>query len=175
MKNTITFLCMAIFILMAMTSKGPATHIGLASGSNILNQMPETSAVRAVLDTFKYELDLQFQSKVDELKRKQELYKNEHANLNEIVRADREEELNAIQESIVQFQKTAQEAYEQKEAELMEPILESFQSALSIVAEDQGFTHVFNVDAANGSSLLLYAQDYARVDSLVINTITTIK
>jgi outer membrane protein len=168
MKNHLILAVMAVVVLMAMTSKGPATNIGLASATTILGKLPEAHQARAVLDTLKSEIDLQYQAKVKELREKQELYQTESASLNDIVKADKEAELLAMHERIVLFQESAGKAYREREAELMNPILKNLQTALDLVAEDEGFTHIFNTDASNGSALLLYAKDYARVDSLVV-------
>lgn len=168
MKNLL-LLSVVFIMLMAMNSKGPLTHIGLASGSHILNQIPEANKVRAQLDSFKTVLDKQLQVKINELQQKQQAYELEKETLVDIVRADREAELGALQESIIKFQQSAQEAYLERESELMRPILNDFHVALSSVAADYEYTHIFNVDAANGSSLLLYAHNTTRVDSLVLS------
>ena len=52
-----------------------------------------------------------------------------------------------MQGRMQEFQMTAQQDYQQKEAELFQPIMDEAQNAIEKVAKANGFTYVFDLSA----------------------------
>ncbi len=52
-----------------------------------------------------------------------------------------------MQRRVQEFQATAQQDYQQKEAEIFQPIMDKAQAAIEKVAKANGFTYVFDLGA----------------------------
>ncbi len=69
-----------------------------------------------------------------------------------------------MQQNIQQFQETAQQGMQQKQAELMQPILDKIQKAISEVGKEGGFTYIFDLAT---QSVAYYSADSQDVTDLV--------
>jgi outer membrane protein len=67
-----------------------------------------------------------------------------------------------MQQELQQFEQTYQQELQQKQAELMGPLLEKVQIAIQTVSDNQGLTYVFNAMTSNGDMIILYASDDAQ-------------
>ena len=87
-------------------------------------------------------------------------------NLEGIVNAvdqDKIAEIQGLEQRIQAFQQNAQNALQQKEQELLEPILSKARAAIEDVAKEGKFTYIF--DSSMGS--ILYADESENVMTLV--------
>jgi outer membrane protein len=87
-----------------------------------------------------------------ERNKKVELYLKEKATASELVNKTREDEINQFNTRIEQFQGSAQQEYQTKQGELMKPILEKVQKAITAIGKEQGFTYIF----INNSNVIPY-------------------
>ena len=72
-------------------------------------------------------------------------YEREAANLLDVVRQDREQELQNLNNRIQEFQQTAQQQWQERNAELFQPIVERVDRAIRDVGRENGFTYIFVV------------------------------
>ncbi len=174
MKGIILIVAAAICVLALVLyaqSTGPQAleaRVGFASAGNIVARLPETAQVRAQLDTLKGQYDQELQDKVSELQQKMDVYKQREQMMNELIKKNKLDEINAQRNSIEQFRQQASQALAQKEQELMAPLFNKVQVAIDKVATERNYTHVLNLDA--GNPLLLYAKPEFQVDSLVVTS-----
>jgi outer membrane protein len=85
------------------------------------------------------------------------------------VRADKERELQGLQQSIQKFQQDAQVSLQRKSSELVSPVFKTIQDAIDKVAKDNGYTHIFNSGQPDvGLNILLYARDEDDISNLVL-------
>jgi len=73
--------------------------------------------------------------------------------MTEQVRAEKEQELQGLQQSLQKFQQDAEQSITRKQQELYQPLYEKIQNAIDKVAEENGYTHVLRAEA------LLYISD----------------
>ena len=164
------------FSLASMKSRDTASvaRVGFASSAKILTQLPEWQLATAEIDTLQKQLTAQLEIKVAAYNEKYEALQETQATLNEVIIADKQDELQAMKTSIAKFRDTAVEAVRQKENELYLPILEKVNEAIEETARQQAYTHIFNIDSSD-VPLMLFADTSTRVDDLVIARLINFK
>ena len=85
------------------------------------------------------------------------------------VRADKQQELQNLQQSIEKFRADAQASLQRKQNELIQPAFDKIQKAIEEVAKANGYTHVLNPSQpAVGLTILLYAREEDDISNLVL-------
>jgi outer membrane protein len=69
----------------------------------------------------------------------------ESKNLTDLVKTNKEQELADMQGRIANFQQQAQVQLQEKQVELLNPIIEKVTAAINEVAKAQGFVYVYDV------------------------------
>lgn len=165
MKKLFIALAATCFSIVAQAQ----VKIGYTNVDVILSQMPETKTIETELKTRKDMYDAQYKQKVTDFQAKYQAYEKGAAAMSEIVRADKEKEIQAAEQSIGEFQKTAQEDLQKKQNTMLAPVLTKIQGAIDKVAKDNQYTHVFNIDAGQGTTpILLYATEQSNISELVL-------
>jgi len=91
-------------------------------------------------------------------------YQNNESSWDDLTKQDKEQEIQDLQQRIATFQQSAQDSYQRKQGELLQPILKKLQNAIDEVAEDGKYIYIFD-DSAGGT--LLYANDSEDISKLV--------
>jgi outer membrane protein len=141
--------------------------IGYTDVQYVLAQMPESKQIESELKTYNSQLEAQLKSKYAEYQTKGEAYQKAAGTMTDVVKADKEKELQGLQQSIQEFQQSAQQSLQQKQQTLLKPALDKLQKNIDIVADENGFTYVFNSDGG-GSPLLLHAPKEGDISDLVL-------
>lgn len=143
--------------------------IGYTNVDVVLGQLPETKTVEAELKTKKDQYDALYKQKVTEFQTKLAAYEKGAATMSDVIKADKEKELQTAQASIEEFQKSAQDDLQKKQNQLLAPILQKIQTGIDGVAKENAYTHVFNIDAGQGTTpILLYATEESNITNLVL-------
>ena len=140
--------------------------IAYTSVQYVLSQMPESKQIESELKTYNTQLETQLKSKYAEYQTKGEAYKGGAATMTDVVRADKEKELTNLQQSIQEFQRSAEQSLQQKQQSLLKPALEKLQKNIDAVAEENGFTYVLNSDGE--SPLLLHGPKDGDISDLIL-------
>ena len=133
-----------------------------ASEGYILSALPETKQVEAQLDSYKKQLDTRLETKVKEYQEKGADFERNYANMTDLERADKQEELQVIQDSILKFERDAQTSLQEKQQELLEPVIDKVQNAIDAIATEKGYDYVVRAEA------LLFAKPAFDISDLVI-------
>lgn len=141
--------------------------IGYTDVQYVLAQMPESKQIESELKTYNSQLEAQLKSKYAEYQSKGEAYQKASGTMTDVVKADKEKELQGLQQSIQEFQQSAQQSLQQKQQTLLKPALDKLQKNIDLVANENGFTYVFNSDGG-GSPLLLHAPEEGNISDLVL-------
>ncbi|GAA4040139.1 hypothetical protein GCM10022409_27490 [Hymenobacter glaciei] len=141
--------------------------IGYTDVQYVLAQMPESKQIESELKTYNSQLEAQLKSKYAEYQSKGEAYQKAAGTMTDVVKADKEKELQGLQQSIQEFQQSAQQSLQQKQQTLLKPALDKLQKNIDLVATENGFTYVFNSDGG-GSPLLLHAPKEGDISDLVL-------
>ncbi len=166
MKKT---LMLAAALMLAATTASVAQKIGYTNVDYVLSQMPESKQIEADLKAYSGQLEAQLKSKTTEFQTKLEAYQKGGATMTDLVKADKEKELQNLQSSIQDFQKSADQSLQQKQQQLLKPALDKLQRTIDDVAKENGYSYVLNSDAGYGTTpVLLHAPDDANISDLVL-------
>jgi len=105
-----------------------------------------------------------------EAQEKYENYQKNGPNMTDVIRADKEKELQGLQTRIQEMQTSAQTSLQNKQQQLLEPILTKVNTAIQEVGKENNFLYILNMDAgANTTPIILYAgsEEYA-VTNLIL-------
>lgn len=141
--------------------------IGYTDVQYVLAQMPESKQIESDLKAYNTQLEAQLKSKYADYQSKGEAYQKGAATMTDVVKADKEKELQGLQQSIQEFQRSAEQSLQQKQQTLLKPALDKLQKNIDLVADENGFTYVFNSDGG-GSPLLLHAPKDGDISDLVL-------
>lgn len=130
--------------------------IGFVEPRAILERMPEMRAVQQRLQNFAERKQTELGSKEQELQTELELYQQKVGVISESARQQEEERLTALETEFRQLQSQAQQELQQRQAELMGPLLQQVQEAIDAVASRKGLDYVLNQTTSNGDVIILY-------------------
>ena len=141
--------------------------IGYTDVQYVLAQMPESKQIESDLKAYNSQLENQLKSKYEEYQTKLGAYQKGEATMTDVVKADKQKELQSLQQSIQEFQRSAEQSLQQKQQTLLKPALDKLQKNIDAVADENGFTYVFNSDGG-GSPLLLHAPESGNISDMVL-------
>jgi outer membrane protein len=146
-------------------ASGPL-KIGFTSVEYVLSQMPESRQIEADLKAYSTQLENQLKSKYADYQAKAEAYQKGAATMTDVVKADKEKELTTMQQSIQEFQRSADQNLQQKQQTLLKPALDKLQKTIDAVAAENGYTYVLNSDGA--SPVLLHGPKEGDISDLIL-------
>ncbi len=150
------------------TVNAQTTKIGYTNVDFILNNLPDAKEIETKLKTEKAQYDKLLQDKIAVFQPKVEDFQKNGAAMSPVIRADREKELQNAQTSIQEFQQNSETALQQKQQQLLAPVLLKIDNAVKEVAKEAGYTYVFNTDAGPGTTpILLVAPDGDNISNLI--------
>ena len=154
MKRILLFAAMAL-ISAAAFAQPKFAHVNF---TELYQLMPEADQARATLNAATAEAQETYQTMIDEYQNKANQYQQKSATWTAAIKDAKEKELVDIQNRIQELQQTISQELQQKQAELMNPIMEKAQKAVQDLAKAQGIVAVFDSGSA------LYFDESAVVD-----------
>jgi outer membrane protein len=163
MKRILSTLLVGLFSTIILTqAQTESQKIGTANVEFILSNLPETKKVEADLQTYEKQLKTQLESKGAEYQRKLDEYQRgvQSGMMPAAVVADKEKELMAMQQSIQEFEKSAQEDLQSKSMSMLDPILTKVQVSIDKVASANNYTYIISTHVDyGGSAIILYSKN----------------
>jgi len=153
-------------VFFGFSATAQTQKIGYANAEYILSLLPEAKQIESDLKTYETQLQNQLQAKYTEFQEKATAYQQSAPTMIDASRADKEKELQDMQLQLQQFQQNAETSMLNKRNELLGPAVEKIGKAIKVVAEANGFTHVFSAGSP-GVDVLLYASEESNIDNLV--------
>ncbi|WP_297090757.1 OmpH family outer membrane protein [uncultured Draconibacterium sp.] len=155
MKNLMKLMAVLVFTVASYTAaNAQALKFGHIDLQALVQVMPERAAAEAEFNTFQQELEeilgemqKDYQAKLAEFEALGEA-------ASEIKRNAKIAEIQDVQQRIQNYQVTAQQQVQQKQAELLTPVFDKAEKAIEEVAKEQGLIYVF--DAGTGNRTILY-------------------
>ncbi len=156
MKRSIAVFVLAATMLVSVNSFAQKAYkFGHIDSNQLLSTMPERESVKSKLEAFAKQLENQLAAMQTELESKYQQYMSEAETLSPLIRQTKEQELTEMQQRIQMFQQNAQQELGAKESELFQPVIDKARKAISEVANENGFTYVFDI----GSGAVLHFSD----------------
>ena len=150
MKQFKTLLIAAILFIGATQISNAQTKVAHVDVSEIMGKMPAILDAQKQLQTLGTTYDADYKKMVDEYQAKLKKYEAESATVTEAVNQERQKEVQDMQKRIVDFRDNAQKELQNKESEIMKPIMEKVKASIAKVGKAKGFQYVLD-----SSTLLL--------------------
>ena len=130
-----------------------SVKVGHVDSASIMEIMPERVKVEQDLQAYAAELQAmgaEYQNKIQD-------YQANQASMSNLIRQSKEKEIVDLETRISEFQSSADMALQNKQMELISPLIEKVQNAVNAVGKEKGFTYIF--DKAAGA--VVYIGDNA--------------
>jgi outer membrane protein len=150
MKQFKTLLIAAILFIGANQISSAQTKVAHVDVSEIMGKMPAILDAQKQLQTLGTTYDTDYKKMVDEYQAKLKKYEAESATATEAINGERSKEVQDMQKRIVDFRDNAQKELQNKESEIMKPIMEKVKASIAKVGKAKGFQYVLD-----SSTLLL--------------------
>lgn len=150
MKQIKTLLIAAMLVLGANQTINAQTKTAHVDVSEIMTKMPAMLDAQKQLDKLNTTYDGEYKKMVEEYQGKLKKYEAEAATVTEAVNGDRSKEVQDMQKRIVDYRDNAQKELQQKESDIVKPIMEKVRASIQKVGKAKGFQYVLD-----GSTLLL--------------------
>jgi len=139
-------------VLLSFTSQAQSkiTHIDF---QKLVSEMPDVIAAQEEIQKLEKDYTNEIESSLKELQTKMQNYSADAENQTDLTNQKRQQELQGMEQNIQQFRQTALQDVQQKQADLLRPLIEKARATVEKVATAQGFDFV--VDSSQGSSILM--------------------
>ncbi|MES2002899.1 MAG: OmpH family outer membrane protein [Bacteroidota bacterium] len=144
------FVCVAVAasLLFTNTTKAQATKIGYFDEQLALQLFPGIDKVQTQLDSYQNDsLRLEFEARVYEFQKADSVFKKDSATMPAKVRELAVKDLNQKKYTLANWQQIAQQMYEGKMDQLLNPFRQKVADALRAVVAEQKYTIVLNAAA----------------------------
>lgn len=145
MKKVFGILLFAAMMLSAQEAAAQSFKTGHINRDDVIMAMPDYDTAMKQYNAFGQELTNALELMQVEYNNKLDTYVKESKNFTELVKANKEQELGDMQNRINNFQQQAQVQLQEKQAELLNPIIEKAGATITQVAKDGGFIYVYDV------------------------------
>ena len=150
------------------TAPAASVKIGYTNMEYILQNMPESKDIQNQITIQRTQLEKNYQEMSKEFQDKLAAYEKGQAQMSDLIKADKEKELQGLQQRIQEFQTNSSTQLQTKYNQLVNPVMQKIQKNIDAVAKESGFTFIFNLDAGSGTiPVLLYAPEENDVTELV--------
>lgn len=149
MKKICVLIFAIVFLLPTsnLIAQGNDFKFGHVNVQEIMSMMPERDSARQELQEYNQMLQQELQTMQQEYQRKLQNYQENVDSYSESLRNSKEKELQDIQRRIQEFQTTAQQDFQKKQSEIMQPIMRKIENAIKKVGQEQGFIYIFDTSA----------------------------
>ena len=143
--------------------------LGYTNIDYVLAQTPEAKDIQNQLTIQRTQSENELKRMQKELEEKYGAYEKGAAQMSDVIKKDRETELQGLQGRIQEFGRTAETSLQSKYQQLVNPVVQKIQKAIDAVAKENAYTYVFNLDAgANTIPILLVAPEQDNITELVL-------
>ncbi|MBP2284098.1 outer membrane protein [Flavobacterium sp. CG_23.5] len=150
MKQIKTLLIAGILFFGAnqtINAQAKTAHVDV---SEIMSKMPSMIDAQKQLEKLSGTYDANYKKMVEEYQTKLKKYDGESATVTEAVNGERSKEVQDMGKRIQDFRDNAQKELQQKESDIVKPLMEKVRASIQKVGKAKGFQYVLD-----GSTLLL--------------------
>lgn len=150
MKQIKTLLIAALFVLGAnqtINAQAKTAHVDV---SEIMTKMPAMLDAQNQLEKLSTTYDADYKKMIEEYQAKLKKYEAESATVTDAINTERSKEVQDMQKRISDFRDNAQKELQQKESDIVKPLMEKVRVSIQKVGKAKGFQYILD-----GSTLLL--------------------
>ncbi len=147
----------AVLLLMGASFGAHAQKLGHTNIQELLMLLPERAEAEQKIQNLAKTLEGRLSAMSTEYQQKVQTYQNEQEEMSPTIRDSEARSIMELEERITEFQQNAQREIQQKENELLNPMIEKLTKAIEQVGTDNGFTYI--LDTSSGSVLYKGGED----------------
>ena len=140
-KTVILMLCALPMFALAQDKFG---HV---NSQEILMAMPERVTIENTLDTLQTQWENEMVKMREEYLTKIKEFQDKQATMPESIKQARQSEIVDLEQRISTFNQTASADLQQKQQELLTPVIDKIRKAIEEVGAENGFTYIFDMAA----------------------------
>lgn len=128
----------------------------------VLDNLPEKEAIERQLNQFLDQREAEFEEKSIQFQENLSRFQEESSNLSEAETRRRQQELQVKDEELQQFEFRVQQELEQRQSELLSPVLQEMNGIIEDIAMEKNLDYVLNEATGDGELFLLYISEQSR-------------
>lgn len=152
MRNLMKPLVLLLFAVAAISASAQNQKFGHIDLQAVVQLMPERATAETQFNAFQADLEEVFGEMQQNYQQKLAELEKLGEETSEVKRNAKITELQELQQRIQNYQMTAQQQIQQKQAELLQPVFDKAEQAIQEVAKEQGLLYVFDT----GTRVVLY-------------------
>ncbi len=135
-------------LLIAGSGVNAQTKIGYIDAETILYLMPEVQKIDSLVQIYNRDtIGKEFNSLMETYQFKDSIYRDSSGKVSAAVKEQTGKELQSLTQTLQNWQQIAQEAVQNKQSQLLAPVMQKIQAAIQAVAKEKGYTYVLSRDA----------------------------
>jgi len=150
---------LAVMIVMVAPLQAQELKIGYLNPQDVLERMPVTATIEKELNDLAQSRQTSFTTRVQKFQTDVQRFQQNAAVMSNDAREKEEQRLIAEEEALQGLQVEIQQELANKRNELLRPVLEKIDTAISAVAKELNLTYVLNEATSQGESILLFVSD----------------
>ena len=151
-KLSRSFIVIALALISFAGYSQTNAKLGYIDSNELLDLMPGKDSVQEVLTAYGKTLESQLQNMYTEYQNKLSDYQANVNTMSTIIKQTKEKELADLETRIQDFQQQADQDLQNKQMELIQPLIDKARKAIDEVAREGGYTYIFDA----GVGTLLY-------------------
>ena len=151
-KVTVLVTFVALFLLGFNANAQTKIKLAHVNSQELMKIMPGVDTAQKAIQDFAAQLETELKAMYAEFEKKYSDYERDGALMPQITRSAKEKELQDLQARIKKFEQDAQDALQEKQEELLKPIIDRAKKAIEEIAKENGYNYVF--DTGIGTALL---------------------
>lgn len=155
MKKTLIVMVACLFAFSGSALAQKTVKLGHINSNDLMQIMPGRDSAQTVLQNEVAELETTLKSMQSEMEKRYNDYMEQQAGWTELIRNTKQREIQDMGARIQEFQENAQKQLQEREAELLKPIIDRAKKAIEDVAKEGGYTYILDA----GTAAVLYSQD----------------
>lgn len=163
MKKILIAIVACLFLCGGNAMAQKNIKLGHINSNDLMQIMPGRDSAQAILQQEVSGLEEQLKSMQAEMEKRYNDYMEKQSGWTELIRNTKQRELQDMGTRIQEFQENAQKQLQQREQDLLKPIIDRAKKAISDVAAEGGYTYILD----SGTAAVLYSQDSDDIMPLV--------
>jgi outer membrane protein len=162
-KLSKSLIIVAITMISSLGFAQTNAKLGYIDSNELLDMMPGKDSIQQVLQEYGKTLESQLQTMYQEYQNKLADYQSNVNTMSTIIKQTKEKELGDLETRIQDFQQQADQDLQNKQLELVQPLVDKARAAIDEVARENGYTYIFDA----GMGTLLYFEKGDNIMPLV--------
>lgn len=164
MRKQLAVLTLAVGMMMNFSAVAQQ-KIGHINADELLQMMPATKAAQTQLETYGKQLEKELEEMENELDSKYKSFVDNQAVLTTLAKQSKQQELQQLQQRIQEYGQNAQRDLQNKQVELLTPIINDATKAVQEVAKENGYTYI--LDSSQSKAVVIFQTDANDIMKLV--------